>query len=207
MVGRGLRPNVNKEDCLVLDFANCIDEHGPIDLIGLGNEFTIMAVCKECRESFSRAIRRCLSCGWEIPSQEVERMETEERERRIHGEKASKKSILSSEPETFKVSNIKVSRHSKDGSPDSIKIQFRCGLSTFRHWVCLDHEGQAGVIARQWWLDKFPEKEKKKVSVNEVLQDLFLPQKLLETIKTITVRKNGKFNEIVGWNQKVTDKA
>ncbi|KKL65068.1 hypothetical protein LCGC14_2158690, partial [marine sediment metagenome] len=43
MVGRGLRPNKNKKDCLVLDFAGCIDEHGPIDLIGLGNQFTVMA--------------------------------------------------------------------------------------------------------------------------------------------------------------------
>ena len=206
MVGRGLRPNKNKKDCLVLDFAGCIDEHGPIDLIGLGNQFTVMATCKECRESFSRAIRICPSCGWEIPKQEIERLETVERERRIHKEKASKKSILSDEPETFKVNSIKISRHLKEGSPDSIRIQFRCGMSTFRYWVCLDHEGQAGVIAQQWWYKMFPEcrpkmSKGKAPSVNEALQDLFLPQKLLESIKTITIRRNGRYNEIVGWNQ------
>ncbi len=211
MVGRGLRPNANKKDCLVLDFAGCIDEHGPIDLVGIGNQFVAMATCSECRESFSRAIRRCPVCGWEIPKIEIERMESVEKKRRLHGDKASKKSILSSEPETFKVNSIKVNRHIKPDNPDSIRVQFRCGLSTFRFWCCLDHPDPAGAISQRWF-QKFAGEHrlsssihKHKVTVNEALQDLFLTQKLFESIKTITVRRKGKFNEIVGWNQEVMD--
>lgn len=199
MVGRGLRPNTNKKDCLVLDFAACIEEHGPIDLISLNNQYVAMAVCGLCRESFSRMVRVCPSCGWEIPKVEVERIEQVEGERRMHSEKASKRSILSGEPETYKVDGVKVNRHKKVGSPDSIRIQFRCGIATFRYWVCLDHEGQAGVIARQWWKRFLFDGH----TVDGVLQDLFIKQKIKESIRTITVKRNGKFNEIVDWNQKI----
>ena len=208
MVGRGLRPHANKKDCLVLDFANCIDEHGPIDLIGLENQFVVLVTCQNCREKFSRAIGICPICGWEITRQEIERVESVEKTRRLHGEKISKKSILSNEPETFKVNSIKVNRHLKEGLPDSIRLQFRCGLSTFRYWLCLDHPGQAGNIAKQWWFDRFPEERPrmmggKKVTVNAALQDLFSPQKLSESIKTITVRRKGRFSEIIDWNRQL----
>jgi DNA repair protein RadD len=203
MVGRGLRPNKNKTDCLVLDFANCIDEHGPIDLVGLGNQYVAMATCQECRESFSRAIRVCPACGWEIPKQEIERVEAVEKKRRLHGEKASKKSILSDIPETFRVDGIKINRHPKPGKPDRIRFQFRCGITTFRHWVFLDDEGIAGKISQDWWRKMLGTTGK--TSVNEALQDLFLVQKFTESIKTVTVRRKGRYTEIVGWNQKVSD--
>lgn len=200
MVGRGLRISDSKRDCLVLDFANCINEHGPIDLLG-EDQRTIMAICQKCRESFSRAIRKCPACGWEIPVQEIERLEQEERVRRMHGDKVSDKAILSSEPETHSVDEIIVSRHRKQDSPDSIKIQYRCGLSIFRQWVCLDHDGPAGQIAQQWWRGILGITGKQKITVNEALCDLFLANKLKDTIKTITVRRNGKYLEVVGWEK------
>ena len=202
MVGRGLRINPGKEDCLVLDFAGCIDEHGPIDLLGSGLK-TVMATCNECRESFSRSIRRCPACGWEIPKQEVERLEAVEKERRMHGDKASKRSIISM-PEAHAVDSVTVSRHKKPGSPDSLKVQYRCGLSVFREWVCLDHEGYAGRNAKQWWVKRSLGTSKAgAATVNSALEDMFLSQSLLDWTKTITVRKNGKYFEIVGYNQPV----
>lgn len=204
MVGRGLRPSAYKEDCLVLDFAGCIDEHGPIDLIGIGNNYVVMAVCKECRESFSRATRVCPACGWEIPKQEIERMEATEKQRRLHGEKASKKSILSGEPETFQVNSIKISRAVGVDKPDSIRLQFRCGLSTFRYWVCLDNGGAEGDVAQTWWKRFVTNGKSGKVSINKALQDLFLPQKLLESIKTITILRDGRLCRIIDWNREVT---
>ena len=197
MVGRGLRPHDNKKDCLILDFAGCIDEHGPIDLIGIGNQYTAMAVCDRCRESFSHAVRVCPACGWEIPKQEIERIEEVEKEKRMHGQKASKRAILSDEPETFTVDSVKANRHKKVGKPDSIRIQFRCGIATFSYWLCLDHEGEAGIIAAQW-LKRFLAEDGH--NINSIL-DLLLDQKIKEAIKTVTIRRNGKFNEIIAWNQ------
>ena len=199
MVGRGLRIHANKKDCLILDFAGCIDEHGPIDLVGIGNQYTAMAVCGLCRESFSRAVRVCPACGWEIPLQEIERIEEVEKERRMHGQKASKRAILSDEPETFAVDDVKINRHKKAGRPDSIRIQFRCGIATFCYWVCLDHPGETGQIARQWWKRFLFDGH----TVDSVLQDLFAKQKIKESIKTVTIRRNGKFVSIVDWNQEI----
>jgi DNA repair protein RadD len=199
MVGRGFRLHPNKQYCLVLDFANCIDEHGPIDLLGDGQR-VVMATCQQCRESFSRAIRVCPACGWELPKQEIDRIETVERERRMHGDKASSKSILSSEPETLKVDTVYVSRHVKPDSPDSLKVQYRCGLSMFREWVCLEHQGFAGQKAASWWRQRFG-KQNEPATVGNALQNMFLSQSLLEWTKTITVRKAGKFFEIIAYNQ------
>jgi len=202
MVGRGLRLHPSLTDCLVLDFAGCIDEHGPIDL--LGGKRTVLAVCGQCRESFSRAVRRCPACGLEIPKQEIERIEQIEKERRLHGKKASEKSILSSEPETLRVDTVYATRHIKEGSPDSLKIQYRCGLRMFREWVCLDHEGYAKTKAQAWWRERFGLRKRSDMqTVNGALENMFLTSELLDWTKTITVRKQGKFYEIIGYNKPV----
>jgi DNA repair protein RadD len=196
MVGRGLRP-AEKDDCLVLDFAGCIDEHGPLDLLGSGQK-VVMATCGECRESFSRSVRCCPACGWEIPKIEVERMEAiEEAKRRMHSGEASKKSILSHEPEIHQVHTVFATRHIKEGSPDSLKIQYRCGLSMFREWICLDHDGFAGRKAAAWWRKRFSSKVE---TVNGALESLLLTQELLDYTKTITVKKNGRHYKIVDYN-------
>jgi DNA repair protein RadD len=197
MVGRGLRLHPGKRDCLVLDFAGCIDEHGPLDL--LGGAHTVMAVCSQCRESFSRALGTCPQCGWVLPKGEIARLEDCERERRMHDVKASRRSILSNEPEVMKVNTIYVSRHVKPGFPDSIRIQYRCGLRMFHQWVCLDHPNPVGRIAQNWW--KQYTSRNTDTTVNEALCDLFVSEKLFESIKTITVKKNGKYYDIVGYNQ------
>ena len=203
MVGRGLRKCDSKMDCLTLDFAGCLDEHGPIDL--LGGAKVVMAVCQQCRESFSRALKVCPHCGWAIPPREIERLENLEKERRMHGDKASNRSILSNEPETLKVDAIYVSRHKKPGSPDSVRIQYRSGLRMHRQWLCLDHSGQAGILAKHWWHSFVPREKQERITVNDVLSDLFSSQKLLDAIKTITVRKNGKFYDVIGYNQPVSE--
>jgi len=203
MVGRGLRLYAGKQDCLVLDFAGCIDEHGPIDL--LGGAKVVMATCRECRESFSRALRACPVCGWTIPPREVERMEAAEKERRMHGEKPSSRSILSCEPETLKVDSIYVNRHKKPSSPDSVRIQYRCGLRMVRHWLCLDHPGNIGAIAQQWCQQYLPHTGRGRLSVDDVLGNMFTSESLLSVIKTVTVKKCGKYFEVVNWNQPISE--
>jgi DNA repair protein RadD len=199
MVGRGLRICGGKADCLVLDFANCIDEHGPIDL--LGGEVTVLAVCQECRETFSRALKSCPHCGWILPKQERDKIEEVERNKRMHGKTASTKSILSNEPEILKVDSIYVSRHKKPGSPDSVRVQFRSGLRMLRHWITLDHPGPAGVLAQQWWRRFISVPRGHITTVSEALSDLFVSEKLLDAIKTITVVRKGKWFEVVDYNK------
>lgn len=205
MVGRGLRKHCNKHDCLVLDFAHCIDEHGPVDTLGTSS-LVAMAVCATCRESFSRATRKCPQCGWEIPKQEMERLEAvEEAKRRMHDKKPSDRAILSNVPETFKVDEVYVSRHCKPGKPDSLLVRYRCGIKVFREWICLDHPEFAGRHAQTWWALRFGRpKHNGHVSVNDALSNLFTSQAIESWTKTVTVRKSGKYSEIVGYNRPLT---
>jgi DNA repair protein RadD len=194
MVGRGLRPHPEKADCLVLDYAHCIDEHGPIDCIDEGA--VKLATCGQCGDVFSRAIRTCPNCGWAIPKEIVEREESEDREKRLHEAEASQRAILGSEPETLTVDDVQVNLHRKPGSPDSIRVQYRCGLTTFREWICLGHAGYAERKARKWWWERFGN-ESKTITVEDALGDMLLGHRIKSVTKTITVVRRGKYSEIV----------
>jgi len=223
MVGRGLRLHPCKVDCLVLDFSRCIETHGPIDCIEAGEVRLIVCGsvaskrCEDCEagtgkcegcsclrcspgcgDVFSRALRACPHCGWKIPPQEIERAEAEETERKMHEAEAAQRSILGSEPEELEVSAVTIHRHKKQGKPDSLRVQYRCGLSTFREWVCLDHEGLAGRKARRWWADRFGVEEAKLASVDRVLGVMFNEAALTNRTEAITVVRRGKYSEIVG---------
>lgn len=194
MVGRGLRTHPDKEDCLVLDYAHCIETHGPID--AQEEEKTRLEICKECDEVFSRAVRICPACGWEIPKQEIERREAEEKEKKMHEERAAQMAILGSLPEELEVDSVSVDLHKKAGSPDSLRVSYRCGLRMFREWVCLNHEGYAGSKARLWWGHRFGHNNAIGMTTEKALQEMFLSTTLQEITKTITVQKTGKYYEI-----------
>ena len=200
MVGRGLRVHPDKSDCLVLDYARCIETHGPIDCLDSGD--VKLEVCRQCEEVFSRAVRKCPKCGWEIPKEIVERREAEERERKLNESRLSQAAILGSMPVVMPVDDVSVARHHKDGSPDSLRISYRCGISVVHEWVCLDHPGEAGVYAHRWWLRRFGSESSAHVSVSSALQDLFLPSSLKQITKSITVVRDGKYNRIIGYDLK-----
>jgi DNA repair protein RadD len=205
MVGRGLRVHPDKSDCLVLDYAHCIDEHGPIDCIDAGE--VALADCQNCGDTFSRAIRKCPHCGWEIPKEELERAESEEREKRLHEAEASQRAIIGSEPETHIVSAVQVHRHRKPGAPDSIRVEYRCGVSVCREWLCLDHEGFAAKKARRWWWERFGKEEAELVTVDNALGDMLLGDRIKRVTNTITVVRRGKYTEIVGYGLKEEGEA
>jgi len=202
MVGRGLRIcTARKSDCLVLDFASCIDEHGPIDLVG--GQPTVLATCYKCRESFSRAIRVCPACGTKLPKVEIDRVAAEEMKKRLHGKKASQKAILSGVPVTLKVDQIICSRHRKEGRPDSLRVQYRCGMEMFYEWVCLDHPGEGRIRGQEWWKKRMGDNLKQHVMVDEALEYLFLNSDLEAWTKTITVVRTGKYWKIVDYNKPI----
>jgi DNA repair protein RadD len=194
MVGRGLRTDPRKPDCLVLDFAQCIGSHGPIDCLDAGE--ADLATCAKCQEVFSRAIGECPVCGTPVPKRAPAEIEAAaERERRMHEARPSDRSILSGEPETIEVSEVTVARHVKPGSPDSLRITYRSGLNQYREWVCLDHGGYAAAKAAGWWRRRFGEPVP---TVDQALADMFLAHKLATRTKSITVRRVGKYTEVSG---------
>jgi DNA repair protein RadD len=198
MVGRGLRIHPEKGDALILDFARCIETHGPIDL--LDGPITVTATCLQCREVFPRALRQCPLCGWEIPKQTMESLEQTERERRMHDTTATTLSVLSSDPEIHKVDEVFVNRHRKNGNPDSIRVTFRCGLLMFEWWLTLDHPGAAGDWAQRWYRKYIGNGERTPAAVDDVLSNLLLPQIIQEAITTIAVRRAKPYSQVVGFN-------
>jgi DNA repair protein RadD len=196
MVGRGFRIHPDKDYCLVLDYAHCIDEHGPIDCIDAGE--VKLATCGNCGDVFSWVVRKCPNCGWEIPKVEIERAEAEERERKMHEAEASNRNIIGSEPETLDVDDVVVHRHRKPGAPDSLRIQYRCGMSIFREWICLDHGGYAERKARRWWFRRFGKKEALDVTVDKALEDMLLGRRIADVTKTITVVHKNGYTNILG---------
>lgn len=181
MVGRGLRLDRRKEFCLILDFAGCIDEHGPLDLLEAGQVKSV--VCAECREVFSKAVRVCPACGWEIPKIEMEPVACEERERTMHGTKAAARSIIS-EPEAFTPDHVTVHRHKKAGKPDSLRVTYWMGPTSFTEWICLDHEGFAQQKAKSWWRRRFGDPIP---TVDEAMQNMLLGAEILAATKEIIV--------------------
>ena len=203
MVGRGLRCHPSKTDCIIFDYAKCIETHGPVDCIDSG--VVKLAKCEDCGDTFSFVIRTCPHCGWQIPKETVDREESQERVKRMHEEEASKRAILGSEPETLEVTEVTCHLHKKIGSPDSIRVEYRCGVSVFREWVCLDHGGYAEKKARRWWWERFNKKEAEKITVHLALSDMLLGQRILDVTKSITVVKRGKHSEIVRYHIRQLD--
>lgn len=196
MVGRGLRLHPSKQDCLILDYARCIETHGPIDQLEAGR--VRLHVCGRCEESFDRALGQCPHCGWKIPKEEKEAIERAERERQMHEAEAAQLAILGSIPQTRDVDDVTVARHAgKLGNPDSVCITYRCQYDTPREWLCFDHEGYPGKKAREWWNAVFGAGTGDDMTVDKALSNMFLGFEIKERIKQIVVRRDGKYWKVL----------
>lgn len=73
MAGRGLRIAPDKKDCLVLDFAGLIKQHGPItsprppEKAPEGGGEAPVKVCEQCDELVHTAVKICPACGFVFP--------------------------------------------------------------------------------------------------------------------------------------------
>ena len=72
-VGRGLRVAPGKRDCLVLDFAGNVAQHGPITAVqpprsaGSGDGDAPVKVCDACAELCHISAKECPACGHPFP--------------------------------------------------------------------------------------------------------------------------------------------
>lgn len=221
-VGRGFRIHPDKQDCIVLDFAGNIDRHGPVDL--LAGHRPIIVRCPECHESFSKALRACPACGWDVPPEDRpirscpkcmamnpvsatrcgecgECFDLDERYQ-SHQTIASQSAILSPDkPIEWEVDRVTVKAHEKPGKPDSLRVTYwpvAGAADGVNEWVCLEHDGFANRRARQWWIRRFGEPVPK--SVDEAMGmdgGVSLERDLLEMTNCVRVQREGKYWRIV----------
>jgi DNA repair protein RadD len=78
MAGRGMRIAPGKEDCLVLDFAGVVQQHGPITAIqppkkaGEGGGEPLQKSCENCWEIVHISAKVCPACGEPFPAADPE---------------------------------------------------------------------------------------------------------------------------------------
>lgn len=153
MLGRGTRPSEGKENCLVLDFARNTERLGPINDPVIpkkrgskgGGEAPIK-VCEGCFNYCHSSVRICPYCGWEFPIKSAPIETTASTLDLISRPKPKEFKI-----EIFNVTRVVYQRHIKEGRPDSIRVDYYCGIRRFSTYICLEHGGYATTKAREWW--------------------------------------------------------
>lgn len=203
-VGRGLRIDHGKENCLVLDFANNILEHGPIDSIKIKNskkgsgkqkaelDKEPVKVCPKCQSYSNISATVCVECGNQFEIKEVK-----------HNASASYAPILSGELKEYieyKVDKVYYSIHSRPGKPESLKVSYQCGHKVFNEWVCLMHDGWAKSRAIKWWKERLPDVLPAfKYQEPTSLDDAIAYADYLKRPEKITVNFNDKFPRVVAY--------
>jgi len=190
MLGRGTRLAEGKEDCLVLDFAGNTARHGPLDALnvktkedGGGEGDAPVKICPDCQEILHAAIKICPACDHEFPPPEI----------RL-SRKAATNAILTSQLQSLwcDVTKVTYTRHQKrGGGTPSMRVDYRCGLTTFSEWVCFEHAGFARQKACQWWSRRMP-----KYPVPNTVEVVLKASEYLPIPTRICVKPEGKYTKI-----------
>ncbi len=151
-VGRGFRLAPGKVDCLVLDYAGNVLEHGPVDAIRVRQARQGKAAAVEtarakecpCGALLPLGVRQCPECGHVFGSLDP-----------AHSDRPIDAPVLSAQRErrvnTLPVRDVAYSVHRKPGKVPSLRVTYQCGLRQVSEWVCLQHAGVARARALQWW--------------------------------------------------------
>ena len=191
IMGRGMRNSPGKEDCLVLDFAGNIARHGPVDRVNPkkprqsdGEGVAPTKTCPKCQSIVFAGTSECPDCGYRWPPTPIAIDQT-----------ATTLPVMSmnAPSEWFKVNSVSYRLHKKAGSPDSMRVEYRCGIALHSEWVCFDHKGYPHDKALRWWQLRMTGPGILPKSTADAIEKSESLRKPAE----IKVRKNGKYTEIV----------
>lgn len=190
IMGRGMRNYPSKEDCLVLDFAGNVARHGPVDRVNpkkprksTGEGAAPTKTCPSCQSIVFAGTSECPDCGYVWPQKPPDIDQT-----------ATTLPVMSSTApaEWVAVNSVSYRVHKKAGKPDSMRVEYRSGLTVFREWVCFNHTGFPKDKAIKWWRARMT---KPGVLPNNTDQAVALADQLMKPIE-IKVQKNGQYTDI-----------
>lgn len=193
IMGRGMRNAPGKENCLVLDFAGNIARHGPVDRVNPkkprktdGEGVAPVKECPECSSIVFAGSSECPDCGYVWPPKEPEIDAT-----------ASTLPVMSDAlpVKWVPVNSVAYRQHVKPGSPNSMRVEYRSGLTVYREWVCFDHKGYPKDKAVKWWAQRMAGPGILPKSTEEAIKE---SSKLIKPVE-IRVQNNGKYTEIVSF--------
>lgn len=194
IAGRGMRVAPGKADCLWVDFTDTTAVLGPVDAI-TGRPRPPRAqpgtapfkVCATCGSQNPTAAVVCVDCGTEFPPAQ----------RVNHRDRASAAAVLSGgqpQREQVAIDSVRYARHSKEGRPDSLRVEYWAGISRVaQEWVCFEHGGFAGERAAHWWRRRGQE------PVPRTVTDALTRRAELLSPTALVVSLGGKWNEIEGY--------
>ncbi|MBN2641374.1 MAG: DEAD/DEAH box helicase family protein [Victivallales bacterium] len=153
MIGRGFRLHHSKENCLVLDYADNIVRHGPVDCIKAGDRpkgkgDPPAKECPKCRAIIHAGYTVCPHCDHEFPRQEAQ-----------HAAHAGNAAVLSGETtiEEYDVQHVSYTVHHKRGAdesyPKTLQVDYYVSITEkFSEWLCPEHTGYARGKFVKWWI-------------------------------------------------------
>lgn len=144
--GRGLRIAPGKTDCLVLDFAGVVEQHGPITAVrpppkkGDKQGEAPVKVCDNCQEICHLSVRVCPSCGEAFPEPVKPAL------------KLSYLDIMGLEGIDLEVTSWTWRKHiSRASGKEMLSVSFYGGLSDppVTEYLAVTHDGYAGEKSRR----------------------------------------------------------
>jgi len=191
IMGRGMRNFAGKDNCLVLDFAGNIARHGPVDRVnpkkprkGDGEGVAPTKDCPKCESIVFAGCSECPDCGYVWPPTEPE----------IDRTATTLPAMTFDSPAVWlKTNSVAYRIHKKAGKPDSMRVEYRCGMEVYREWVCFDHKGYPKEKALKWWRRRMSGPG---ILPANTVDAISKADSLLKPVE-IQVRKNGKYTEIV----------
>ena len=197
MAGRGLRIAPGKNDCLVLDFAGVVEQHGPITAVRAppkkGDKVgeAPVKVCDNCQEICALSVRVCPACGTEFPEPVRPTL------------KLSNLDIMGVEGIDMDVSAWTWRKHiSRASGREMLSLTYYGGLSDIpvTEYLAVTHDGYAGEKSRRLLADIA---HKSGVALDYGIADLHEMAQELTGGRPPTIiefRREGKFFTIINRN-------
>jgi DNA repair protein RadD len=199
MIGRVMRTYPGKENALVLDFAENIERHGPIDEITVqpirsernkNPSYVLQTarckICPDCRTGNASRALKCSQCD-HIFDPSVN-----------HGEQASAADVISNDKLIYDVQEVFYTAHRKIGKPDSLKIEYKISdKKSVYQYLCLEHGGYAAQRARQaWQLHATPT-----TPIPDTVEEALFYSAIsgLKKVKKVKIKKEGKYYTPIGF--------
>lgn len=142
-----------KQNCLVYDFARNTKRLGPINdpviphKKGEKGGDAPVKLCQECGIWNHASVRACAYCGAQFPALQLKITQNASTDVLI---KTTEQPVV----EMFEIDHLTYSVHTKTGRPDMLRVTYYSGLRSFSEFICIEHEGYAGRLAKQRWAER-----------------------------------------------------
>ena len=194
---RGMRPSINKKDCLVLDFAGVVRTHGPITNIQIqvketkGSGEAPVKVCDNCFELCHISAKVCPACDTPFPEPEPKKL-------KLHND-----DIMGLAGTEMQVSSWEWREHiSRASGKRMLRVDYYGALSDppITEYLTITHDGWAGEKAIRT-LSEIASKSKAVIAKDIYAMIDSMNQSNPPSL--IEYKKNGKYNQIIKreWNE------